>query len=87
VVNRVRNQVSNELREAVRIPFAGATPRRVEAKIVPGMARLDLADRLATDLRQVGRLALDRHATAPATSGEIEELVDHAPPGCNPFDG
>jgi hypothetical protein len=57
-VNRVRNQVSNELREAVRIPFAGATPCRVEAKIAcPGWLAW---------------------ISAPATSGEIEELVDHA---------
>jgi len=36
--NRVRNQVPNELRQPVCIPFAGAIPRRLEEKLVPRLA-------------------------------------------------
>ena len=77
MVDCVRDQVSDQLRKAIRIPFAGAVSRHIQDERALGMARLDLVQQMATDLRQVGCAAMDRHAAAQPTPGEIEKLVDH----------
>jgi hypothetical protein len=78
VVDRVRNEIADELCKSIRIPVPDAAVAHFEREDALRVLRLQLVDSGATDLRQIARYGTDGKATAEAAACEVEKLVDHA---------
>src|SRR4029078_8471426 len=78
VLERVPDQVREQLRQPISIPPPLRIRSLLYVKATAGSGRLGLLDHLPNDLVEIACAALDGHPTTEAGSREVEALVDYS---------